>query len=170
MCTELVWLSMRQAPIVPHGPTPAINLTLALQVLGGKMPFSEHDDLTVTAIIWAGETPRRPPAGINDTVWLFLEKCWSNVPSERPSITQVCDALLKFRFLPQTPITRVGRLTVEDLPRGIVLQVESLETSPKKSDRRRFFIKFESGWLSKHTTSLSRRTVAGRHMWYCTHF
>ena len=113
--------------------------------------------------------PQRPSAGINDKVWLFLQKCWSMNPSERPSTTQLCDALPRFRSLPQTPNTPVGRLGIEDLPYKLNLRVESLRISPSKPDQRRFYVNLRyMAW--EHTTSLSTGAVDGRYTWHCTYF
>jgi len=133
------------------------------------MPFSEQDDYTIRLGIRAGETPQRPSAGIDDLVWLFLQECWGSVPSERPSITQVCDTFPQFRSILQTRNTPVGRWAIGDLPSKLKLCVQSLRTSQSKPDRRKFFVKLKYV-AQEHTTSPNMGAVDGVYTWHCTYF
>jgi len=66
------------------------------------MPYSEYNDIVALSRVQAGELPRRPPDGITDPVWEFLEKCWNGNPTKRPSTAQVYDALSRFQPLPES--------------------------------------------------------------------
>jgi len=59
------------------------------------MPYFECIDTVMLLKVQDGEIPQRPPDGIADPVWEFLERCWSKNPMERPSTAQVYESLSK---------------------------------------------------------------------------
>ena len=73
-----------------------IKSYVSLQVLTGNLPYSKHGGMLTLSKIHAGGIPQRPFRGIDDSVWGFLEKCWSRDPAKRPSATEVFNALSQF--------------------------------------------------------------------------
>ena len=121
------------------------------------MPHSGCDDDVALCNNRAGKTPERPSKGIPDPVWQLLQKCWSMKPPERPSATQVYNTLSKF-----CPNRRV----IEDLPKKLRLQVQSIKISFAGAKKRRFFVKFKY-WGKFHTTSLTAKSKGGdEYTWF----
>ena len=97
-----------------------------------------------------GEIPERPPDGIADPVWEFLERCWSRDPAKRPSTAQVYESLSNLR----------------PLPAKLSLRVHGIKTSLKKSKQQRFAVRFKYGNKS-YTTSATMKVVAGdEYTWF----
>lgn len=110
--------------------------------------------------------PQRPPNKIADPTWEFLEGCWSRDRTKRPSITQVCDALLQSPSPPRFVHTPEGGAGAEELPGKLKLQVQSIQISLNKPKQRKFSVKFKYG-NKDHTTSLSTKAAAGdEHTWF----
>ena len=63
-----------------------ITLTRS-QVLTGKRPFHDVPQDTVEFRVSHGERPRRPsPTLISDQIWKTLQACWSEEPTQRPTV------------------------------------------------------------------------------------
>jgi len=127
------------------------------------MPHSGCDDAVALSNIRAGKTPERPSEGIPDSVWQLLQKCWSMDTSERPSATQMYNALSNFRSV---------RPVIEELPGKLKLQVRSIKflfNRFNKARKRRFFVKFKYG-NEVYKTSLTRSSAVGDdYMWSVFH-
>jgi len=139
---------------------------VAYEVLTGNMPYSKHNDTVTLAKIQAGEVPQRPSDGIDDSVWDFLERCWSRDLVSRPSTARVCDIFLQFRFLPQVTPINGGRSGKEELPGKLRLQIQSIKISLNKSKQYQLFVKLKYG-NKNHTTSPTPKTADGsdEHTW-----
>jgi len=129
------------------------NLTF-FQVLSGSIPDSWGDDDDVAlAAIQAGITPQRPSNGTIDPVWQFLEECWSEYPSERPSAADVYNTFSELH-------------TITQLPEELRLQVQSIKFSFTGAKKQQFYVKFKYG-NKIHLTSLTTRAVAGNeYTWF----
>jgi len=131
------------------------------------MPYSKYNDNVTLAKIQAGEIPQRPSDGIDDGVWVFLEKCWSRDPGNRPSTARACDAFLQFRNLPQATHTTEGRTGLAELPGKLRLQAQSIKISLNKSRQYQLCVKFKYG-NKNHMTSPTTKAVDGsdEHTWF----
>ena len=66
-------------------------MTILLQVLTGKVPFSEcRSDHQVTVKILRGNKPARPTLHIEDCLWDFILTCWLEA-ERRPSAKDALD-------------------------------------------------------------------------------
>jgi len=138
------------------GPGSMQNLIL-FQVLTGKIPHSGCDNAIALSNIRAGKTPERPSGGIPDPVWQLLEKCWSMKHLERPSATQIYNALSRFRSV--HPV-------IEHLPERLKLWAQSITISFAKAKKRQFFVEFR--YRDRyHTTSLTTKSEGGdEYTWF----
>ena len=114
--------------------------------------------------ILAGELPQRTP-GIDDTVWEFLQKCWSRDPAKRPSTAEAYDAFSQFRLLPKFTPTPEG-LSVTELPERVKLQVRSIKVSFDKSKQQQFFVKLTYGNKDYTTSPTKAMDALRKHMWF----
>ncbi|KAJ7831518.1 kinase-like domain-containing protein, partial [Mycena olivaceomarginata] len=71
-----------------------------LELLTHEQPFNQIKHATEVAIRSAkGEQPPRPTElrvverGLDDALWGLLSRCWTNEPSQRPTIQEVLDML-----------------------------------------------------------------------------
>jgi len=66
---------------------------LAVEVFSGKVPFWSMTDRFAAVQVAKGGRPAKPQAaeqlGLSEEIWEFIEKCWSEIPSERPTIDEV---------------------------------------------------------------------------------
>ena len=86
-------------------------------------------------------------------VWQLLTKCWSMDGGKRPSAAQVCDAFSRFR-------------AIEELPKILKLEVQSIKIPFAKPKIRQFSVKFKYG-KKDYTTTLTAKTTAGdEHTWF----
>lgn len=67
------------------------------------MPFHElRNDGAIVMALFKGKRPTRPSAeisdanGLSDSMWALMEKCWREFPRERPTSTQIVEALSNF--------------------------------------------------------------------------
>jgi len=130
------------------------------------MPYSKYNDTVALSKIQAGELPQQPSDGIGDTIWQFLEQCWNRNPKKRPLTTEVYDAFLQFRSLPQVMSATEGRSGVEELPGKLRLQVQSIKISLGKSRQQQLSVRFKYG-NKNHTTSPTTKAAGGsdEHTW-----
>jgi len=131
------------------------------------MPYSKYKDTVALSKIQAGELPQQPSDGIGDTAWQFLEKCWNRNSTKRPSATEVYDAFLQFRCLPQVMSATEGRPGAEELPGKLRLQVQSIKIPLGKSRQQQLSIRFKYG-NKNHTTSPTTKATGGsdEHTWF----
>jgi len=70
---------------------------VVLEVLTGKSPFPNDNNLIVMRKIIEGERPGRPRGkeGVwfTDDLWEMLEQCWSPQPESRPAINAILQCL-----------------------------------------------------------------------------
>ncbi|TFK32959.1 kinase-like domain-containing protein [Crucibulum laeve] len=70
---------------------------LALEVVTGKPPFYNCMDIQAVLLIASGSKPLRyhyvPCAELGDPLWALLERCWSIIPLNRPTMDEVCRLL-----------------------------------------------------------------------------
>lgn len=72
---------------------------LCLELLTDNVPYPNRKaDVHVALDIIKGVLPARPgePAasrGLNDNMWRIMTACWNMVPAERPTMSQVRNAL-----------------------------------------------------------------------------
>lgn len=116
--------------------------------------------------------PRRPPNGIADPVWDFLEMCWSRDPTKRPSITHVRNALSQSPSFPPPspslpPRTPEERPTVGELPGN--LKVQSVKISFNEPKQRKFYVKFKYGDKSHMTSRTAKTAASDEHTWFAFH-
>jgi len=68
-----------------------------LEVLTGKPPFPDCNDVSVVRKVIEGERPGRPQGReegwFTDDLWEMLERCWSSQPERRPAIDTVLQCL-----------------------------------------------------------------------------
>lgn len=68
-------------------------------MFSGEYPFVKLNQYKFTLALVQGERPSRPThalsetRGLNDEVWRLMERCWSQLPSDRPAADQVVEAL-----------------------------------------------------------------------------
>ena len=66
---------------------------LAVEVFTGKIPFGNMRNEMVPVQIAQGKRPVKPQAveqlGLTAEMWKFIEKCWSQNPAERPTMSEV---------------------------------------------------------------------------------
>ncbi|KAF8606316.1 kinase-like protein [Ceratobasidium sp. AG-I] len=79
----------------------ALGMTM-LEILTGKMPFSEYiSDIQHMSAVMKGCLPRRPSTEsapqLGDCMWELMNECWRRDPKLRPSTTQVLDRLKLIR-------------------------------------------------------------------------
>ena len=126
------------------------------------VPYPKCNKPGILEKIRVGELPQKP-LGIDDTVWEFLQKCWSRDPTKRPSTAQVCDKFSQFCFLPK--FTLDGQSATE-LPGKVKLQVKSIKVSFDKSKQQQFYVKLKYR-NRDHTTSLTKPLdTSGEHTWF----
>ena len=131
------------------------------------MPYSKYSDAVTLSKIQAGEIPQRPSEGIDDSVWEFLESCWSRDPTKRPPSDRVCDSILQFRSLPQATLATDGRLGMEELPGKLRLRVQSIKISLKKSRQLQLCVKFKYGNKSYTTAPTAKAEgTSDEHIWF----
>jgi len=138
------------------------------QVLTGNAPYSEYNDIEALEKIEDGELPQKP-SGINETVWEFLQKCWSGDPEKRPSAAQVCVAFSQFSLLPKfTPAPTEGQRAT-GLPGKLKVQVKSIKFFLDRSKQQQFSVKFKYG--NKDYTTPPTKCVDGsnEYTWFALH-
>ena len=63
------------------------------EVLSGRVPFYQYDDVAVIPKILKGDRPERPQGvgrlWFTDGIWSTLEGCWKAMPDDRPSAEDV---------------------------------------------------------------------------------
>ena len=68
-----------------------------LEVLSGKPPFTNCNDVGVVRKVIEGEHPGRPQGReevwFTDDLWEMLERCWSSQPERRPAVDAVLQCL-----------------------------------------------------------------------------
>ncbi|KIJ18498.1 hypothetical protein PAXINDRAFT_8745 [Paxillus involutus ATCC 200175] len=69
--------------------------SLMLQVLSGKVPFFDSNAWQVCTKVALGHRPPRETGWngqpIPDVYWRFIKRCWDEVPSKRPSSSEVLE-------------------------------------------------------------------------------
>ena len=58
------------------------------EVVGGKLPFHNDTDITVSLKVVKGQRPRRE-AQFPGRLWEMLELCWAHYPNDRPNVEDV---------------------------------------------------------------------------------
>ena len=102
---------------------------------------------------------------ISDTVWKFLEECWSRDHTKRPPAAQVCDTFSRSSSLPRVASTPEGRLAVGELPGKLKLRAQSIKISLNKTEQQHFSVEFEYG-EEHHMTAPTTEVAAGdEHTW-----
>ena len=90
------------------------------QIMTGDVPFAHtRHEFNAMDMIVKGVRPARPDRrlihhGLDDRLWNLMSRCWAHDPSQRPTMVQVHEELLKMRELPV--------LTVCDLSDMITLK------------------------------------------------
>lgn len=68
------------------------------QVLTGKVPYHQFEsDREVVHEIMRGNKPKHAGAGISADICMFIESCWSDDPSRRPSASAVVRTITRLR-------------------------------------------------------------------------
>ena len=106
-------------------------------------------------MVRAGEVPVRL-SGIDDLVWGLLEKCWSRVPGERPTVTEVSTTFSnlssrpKVNHAPRRQIAMGGALERNPslTPSKLELQLRGIRFSQDQPRGRRFYVKLKYGMLN----------------------
>jgi len=83
-------------------------LLMSLQVLSGKLPWSEvREDLAIVLRLAKGNKPGRPESRtLDDSHWDFIQDCWSEI-EERPAAEVIMSTIKQFLYhFPQTPPLR----------------------------------------------------------------
>lgn len=68
---------------------------ISQEILTGKRPFQEIDkDAAVILALGKGKRPHRPKKILNQSprgvpFWDILQKCWAEVPGDRPTASEV---------------------------------------------------------------------------------
>jgi len=139
---------------------------VAYEVLTGNVPYFGRNDRDVLVIVQGGENPQRPAKGIDDQVWVLLEKCWNRDPATRPTTIEVNNTLSEFSSSPCVILAPEGRPATEGLPEKLKLQIRSIKIPLKKSKPQQFSIKFRYG-NGSHTTSPATKVVgdSGEYTW-----
>jgi len=76
--------------------TPATDIysfgSTMLEILSGKVPYhTKRLDAQVIMDIYKGVRHRREETDISLMHWQLMERCWSDIPEDRP----LCDAIVK---------------------------------------------------------------------------
>lgn len=133
--------------------------------MAGNVPYFKFNDTTTLLKIQAGEMPQRP-SGVSDPVWEFLKKCWNRDLAERPSTDQVYDAFSQPLSIPQFMHIPEGESAIEELPRKLKLEVQSVKVSLDKPRQQQFSVKLKYG-NKDHTTSPTKKAPAvDEHTWF----
>ena len=129
----------------------------------GDVPYPKCNNTAILEKMRVGELPQKPP-GIDNTVWEFLQKCWSRDPTKRPSTAQVYDAFSKFCLLPK--FTPDGQSATE-LPGRVKLQVQSIKVLFDKSKQQQHFsVKLKYGNKDHMTSPTKSLNNSGEHIWF----
>ncbi|CAE6424869.1 unnamed protein product [Rhizoctonia solani] len=75
----------------------ALGMTI-LEIVTGKVPFWDYDnDFQIIGAITRGTKPACPEKIVTGSkLWVLLNKCWNQVPRERPTADQVLNELLEY--------------------------------------------------------------------------
>lgn len=70
-----------------------------MQIFTGQVPYYEFPrDLTVLSKVNRGIRPTRPghetAPELTDHIWAIMQNCWSEAPSDRPTVDEVVERLL----------------------------------------------------------------------------
>ncbi len=86
---------------------------MVAKVLTDKQPFYQYKEIQMFSVLRRKETPHLPDegdgrnvwgyGGNDDLMWDLLTKCWSYVPSRRPSCRMIQDALKEIGFQDDRP-------------------------------------------------------------------
>jgi len=88
-----------------------------LEVLSGKVPFTQLKDFIVMRKVIEGERPGRPEGAegsrFTDDLWQMLNRCWETQPENRPSIQAVLEFLEQVSrdWIPPSPQVDEGAET-----------------------------------------------------------
>ena len=67
------------------------------EVLGGRVPFYQYEDVAVIPKVLKGDRPERPQGvgglWFTDVIWNTLEGCWKAMPDDRPSAEDILHRL-----------------------------------------------------------------------------
>ncbi|CAE6442919.1 unnamed protein product [Rhizoctonia solani] len=82
---------------------------LSLELMTGSMPWSEvqQDSAVILKVAARGQRPSRPACQTKacrsqrkckclvskDALWALIQQCWLDDPDQRPTVSQLCDAL-----------------------------------------------------------------------------
>ncbi|KDQ55511.1 hypothetical protein JAAARDRAFT_37524 [Jaapia argillacea MUCL 33604] len=82
---------------------------VALEIYTRDVPFAHlENDMAVALSILANNRPNRSEVGgaMSDEIWALVQDCWAQGPSDRPTITQICERLSALDHSPEQPISR----------------------------------------------------------------
>ena len=107
------------------------------EVIGGRVPFYQHESFIVPLMVFQGHRPERPegPEGIwfNDGVWAVPERCWAHQPNNHPGIEEVLQCLGEASRTWTLPSPHTVASTSTDLPAWVPLDI-STEQSTVRGD------------------------------------
>ena len=158
----------------------------------GKRPYYDYDDNDVLSVVRAGKIPERPSGGIDDLAWGLLEKCWSRVPGERPSATEVYSTLSSLGCRPKVNCAPQGQIAVEEslgrnlgsspssnvtpisperrlirkTPTKLELELRGIKFLQDQPKGRRFYVKLKYGNQSHTTPPTDRIGHSDGHTWF----
>ncbi|KAG8708498.1 hypothetical protein FRC09_001218 [Ceratobasidium sp. 395] len=81
---------------------------LSLELMTGTIPWSnvQQDSAIILKVAARGQRPERPECQCkegcgclvgNNDLWALIQQCWADEPTERPGVSQLCDALEQLR-------------------------------------------------------------------------
>lgn len=127
-------------------------------------PYYNWSDSSILPRVQAGETPHRPPGGIDDPVWELLQKCWSLDPAKRPPTVEIYNTLSNLNYRPRAMHTN-GLPVTGELPEKLKLQFLSIKFSPEQSKQQPFCVKLRYGYKDHSTSTTNSVGGSGEHAW-----
>ncbi|KZP23839.1 kinase-like protein [Athelia psychrophila] len=72
--------------------------SVTLEILSGQIPFAYLRDAQVIMEVYRGKKARRPQDAphVTDQLWAFVNQCWVEPPTARPSAEQLVQSIQRF--------------------------------------------------------------------------
>lgn len=129
----------------------------------GNAPHSDCNDQEALRRVQAKEIPARPLGVVDDPTWELLQKCWNEVPEERPRTLELYNTLTNLVFDPEAVPIPQGRLAVAELPERLKLQVKSLTFPPEEPKLGQLYVRFRYGNKGYKTKQVNG---SGEYKWF----
>ncbi|KZP18572.1 kinase-like protein, partial [Athelia psychrophila] len=103
------WLAPELLDVAEDGIAPMVNVhsdvysygSVTLEILSGQLPFpylSHDSQVMLQLVLHKGQKSRRPVTPyVTDQLWGFINQCWADTPTARPTAEELLKSMHRFR-------------------------------------------------------------------------